>query len=653
VLLHDPTGLGTVTTPGMALAIGDPVLTPETVDTSAGQCRGRLEVEAESVAYLVASAHGLDTGAYTFAYVAGWASEVAGVDVDQVVRGTANRVLAAAKVVLAGTEHLLEQDADGQGLEQDLTLQVHAARGAERTAALLTDAAATADDVQRLAALAAAALASVTPATEAAALRELPAPGQDGPSRERLVEIHALAVDFYAERLHAGGPDARRAVTLLTERGVDRDTAGAARLGYAPRAWTTLVDHLRKAGVDDVELRASGLVLESSRKTLVDRFRDRVIFPIDRLDGQTVALLGRAVDETATDRNGAPIPKYLNSPVTAIYSKSEHLYGLGPAAAEAIASGAKPVLVEGPMDVLAVNRAAAALVFGGHAHFGVAPCGTALTGQQVQLLDTVTGGLAGRGVITAFDGDEAGRQASVRAYELLTAARAWPSAMDLPAGQDPASLATEHGTRGLNAALQASAGKPLIDLVVDELIDRHYLRWPEGQVAAGRDAAAVVAGLPPEHVHRQIVRVIGRTGLDPRTVSDLVVDAVTTPSRSHGNGGTGSLHGAADTDAVAQAPETARPLEPAAVEPVRAVGTGGRPAPPVVGPVRPAPAVAVAQTRAVATSSSQSAAQRARAGFPVALNASLRPPAAAQVGANPPAVTAATPTPDQQRSRSA
>lgn len=140
VLLHDPTGRATVTTPGMSLPARDPVVTSETVDTSAGQCRGRLEVEAESVAYLIASAHGLDTGAYTFPYVAEWACAVAGVEVDQVVRGTANRVLTAAKVVLAGTEHLLEQTDHEQVLEQDLTLAANAARGAERTAVLLTEA---------------------------------------------------------------------------------------------------------------------------------------------------------------------------------------------------------------------------------------------------------------------------------------------------------------------------------------------------------------------------------------------------------------------------------------------------------------------------------------------------------------------------------
>ncbi len=606
-LLHDPTGPATTAPPGIVVTAGDPVL------TSAGQCRGRLEVEAESIAYLVASAHGLDAGAYTFPYVAGWASEVAGVEIDQVVRGTANRVLAAAKVVLAGTEYLLEQTGEGQVLQQNLTLPADAACGADRTAALLSAAEATAEDAQRTAA-AATPQAPVT--AVAAALADRPATASAGPTPERLIEVHTLAVGFYADRLHAGGPDARRAVALLAERGVDRDSVGAARLGYAPRAWTNLVDHLRLAGVDDAELRASGLALESSRGTLVDRFRDRVIFPIDTLAGQTVALLGRAVEETATDRNGTQVPKYLNSPDTAIYRKSEHLYGLGENAAKAIAGGALPVLVEGPMDVLAVNRAATSPASGAQGHFAIASCGTALTTQQVQLLDTVSGGLADRGVMTAFDGDDAGRQASLRAYDLLREVRAWPTALDLPAGQDPASLAAEHGTAGLQAALLTAAGKPLADLVVDERIARHHLRWPEGQIAAGRAASAVVAAMPPEHVSRQIVRIIAHTGLDARTVTDLLIDAVTSPSSYRSPSNT-KIH-----------PPLASPHAAAAALPG-----------PVSGPPPPAsPARTVASTN-------QSAAQRARAGFPVALNASLRPPAPAALGTSPPV----SPPPDQQR----
>jgi DNA primase catalytic core len=548
------------------------------------------------------------------------------------VRGTATRVLAAAKVVLTGTEQLLEHTDLGQTLEPDLTLAADAARGAERTSALLSAAVATADVTRHLAGAvppAATPHPTVVPPPEAAVLdaaaADRPSTGQSDPTPERLVEVHALAVDFYAQRLHAGGPDARRAVALLTERGVDRDSALTARLGYAPRTWTALVDHLRTAGIDDAELRACGSVLVTSHGTLVDRFRDRVIFPVDTLDGQTVALLGRAVDHSATDRNGHPIPKYLNSPGTVIYRKSEHLYGLDEHAVTAIAGGATPVLVEGPMDVLAVNRAGASASGGAPAHVAVAPCGTALTTQQVRLLDTVTGGLAARGVVTAFDGDGPGRQASLRAYDLLREIRAWPTVLDLPAGQDPASLAAEHGPATLHAALLTAAGKPLADLVVDDRITRHQLRWPEGQVAAGRDAAAVVAAMPPEHVSRQIARVSAHTGLDVRTVSDLVVDAVSSPSRTRSSGG------AAETG-----PPLARPHG-------AATARAGPVAGPVAGPAGRAPARAVAGT-------SQSAAQRARAGFPVPLHASLRPPAPHGLQTSPPA----SPSPDQQhRSRTA
>ena len=569
----------------------------------------------------MATTHGLDTGAYTFAYVAGWASEVGDVGFDEVVRSTANRVLAAAKIVLAGTEHLLERPGDLLRLEQSVTLPSAATSGTGRTAALLTTAEATAQSTAQIAA-AIKGMAPVAVAT-AAGLADRPAGAAAGPTAQRLLDVQARAVEFYASRLHAGGPDARRAIDLLTGRGVDRGIATAAQLGYAPRGWTTLVDHLRGAGVADDELKASGLVLESARGTLVDRFRDRVIFPVQTQDGRTVALLGRAVDVTATDRSGNPIPKYLNSPETAIYRKGDHLYGLGQAA-EATGNAATPVLVEGPMDVLAVNRAAASPAGTGPVHFGVAACGTALTVEQVHLLDTVTGGLAERGIVAAFDGDEAGRRAGLRAYELLRQVGAWPTALDLPEGQDPASLVQEHGTAGLHAALLASASKPLADLVVDERIARHDLRWAEGKLAAGRDATAVVATMPPEHVSRQIARIVAGTKLGARTVSDLLVDAVTAPSRQTGD------H-AAPTN-----PPTHRPPGPSrsAAEPAAASTA------PVATPV---------QARSVP--SSQTAPQRAKAGFPVDLTTSLRPLAPAALGTGPP--TLVSPPDQQHRSRTA
>ena len=573
VHMHDPKGAATGAQPGASAAAANPILNAA-VTTSFGQCRGRIEVEAESVAYLVTASHGLDSSAYTFPYVAGWAGTVDSVKPETVVRATGERVLAAARVILAATEHIggaatAASRAQGQEHNLDAVGDLHASvdRGTQQMAALL----ATVLHTDHAAERPSASSASLTP------LRP--------PSPERLIEVHEITVDFYSTRLHADGPDAQRAAALLAERGVHSGAVLDARLGYAPRSWTTLVEHLRDAGVDDGELLASGLVLTSSRGTLVDRFRDRLIFPVQTEPGRTVALLGRTVDPTATDRAGSPVPKYLNSPETAIYRKGEVLYGLG-SAAIALTAGATPVLVEGPMDVLAVNYAGlpdstTAATTSSPSFVGVAPCGTALTAKQVALLDRAVGGLADRGVLTAFDGDQAGRAASVRAFELLRAVGAWPHTVDMPAGQDPALLLQQHSPAALLAALRAAPDRPLADVVIDERIDRYadQLRWPEGRISAGRAAATVIATLPAEQVGRQVARLAARLDLPMAAVTELVVEAVTSPTRAATHAG------------------SVRPAE-------RNLDTGG----------------------ASSAMAPPTAAQRASAGFPVSLQASLHPP---------------------------
>src|SRR5450759_3106144 len=148
-------------------------------------------------------------------------------------------------------------------------------------------------------------------------------------------------------------------------------------------------------------------------------------FPVRDPGGQrVVGFLGRALVE-AEDT-----PRYLNSPATALYRKGEVLYGLGAEPARrALAGGARPVLVEGPLDAIAVHCA------GAGRYAGVGPCGTALTAAQVAVLDTHAGPLADRGVIAAFDHDPGGRQAALRAYQLLAATGAWPTTATLPEGQ--------------------------------------------------------------------------------------------------------------------------------------------------------------------------------------------------------------------------
>lgn len=355
-----------------------------------------------------------------------------------------------------------------------------------------------------------------------------------------LVQVHADATAFYCAQLHADDPGARAARALLRSRAVPPAAVSGYQLGYAPPGWTTLSEHLRALGHPDERLLAAGVSLPGRAGTLLDRFRNRVMFPVHHPSGRhPIAFLGRLVPEgggpgragrQGPGRAEQAQPKYLNSPHTALYRKGEVLYGLGAAPVQqALAAGARPVLVEGPLDAIAVTWSSAdpagqpARTPG---HVGVAPCGTALTAAQVHALHEHAGPLAQRGVGTAFDHDPAGRQAALRAFGLLTAAGAWPTAATLPAGQDPCDLLARHGPGALARALEQAA--PLADVVVDAELDRwaDQLRWAEGRVGAVRAAASLLAQLPPEHVGRQVHRVATRLGLEHSELTAALLDAV-------------------------------------------------------------------------------------------------------------------------------
>ena len=341
-------------------------------------CRGSREVEAESVAYLIAADAGLDTADYTFAYVAGWAADTG--DVDAALRVSAARVLATAHQVLEATaaELAAPEPADADQLAAataDLTARAGA--GAARTAGTVED---------------------VTgPA--------LPA----GPDRDRLLAANAAAADYFAAQY----PDSWAPGYLrhrLGADGLDSLAGTAPRLGYAPAGWTGLTEHLRGAGFTDDEILTAGLGTRARTGRVVDRFRDRLVLPIRAAgatpDAGVVGFVARR-DPTA-DAAGADqrTPKYLNTGHTPLYRKGEQLFGLAGAAA-ALDRGGVAVLVEGPIDALAVEAAT------GGSMAGVAVLGTALTDAQAGRLRDALGPGSDR-VVVATDADSAGRLAAAR-----------------------------------------------------------------------------------------------------------------------------------------------------------------------------------------------------------------------------------------------
>ena len=262
---------------------------------------------------------------------------------------------------------------------------------------------------------------------------------------ERLAAVNELALEFYQDCYRGSW-----AQPYLTGRfGTDITDDPDIRPGYAPAGWTTLVTHLRRHGVTDDELLAAGLAVTASTGRLIDRFRDRAVFPIVH-DQQVLGFVGRRhPDATDLDHAG---PKYLNTAETLLFHKRAQLFVAG---ARHLDAGGIPVVVEGPADAIAVTRASEGR------YVGVAPLGTNLTSEQATQLRAY-----GVDPIIATDADVAGQVAAQRDYWILTPHLLQPRHAALPDGTDPAELVATGSTPQLLDALDHA--RPLADVLIDE-----------------------------------------------------------------------------------------------------------------------------------------------------------------------------------------
>ena len=338
-------------------------------------------------------------------------------------------------------------------------------------------------------------------------------------SQARLYAANAAAAAFFtAQAPRSWVPG------YIADRKLDPDL-----FGYAPATWTAVSDHLRLQGFTDAELLAAGLGTTSRRGEVVDRFRDRAVLPITTGQGEIAAFIGRispAHTDTVPDR---PAPKYLNSPGTDIFSKRDLPFGVNPNSVAALRAGADIVLVEGPMDALAITAAAAAA---DRPLVPIATNGTALTAEHLATLNDIAP-LTGRKVIEAFDSDPAGRDAAFRAHTLLAAAGVHDAvSVTALTGKDPAQMLTDTDPAALLAALDQQ--RPLADLVVDHILGR----WPiadgtiESRYNALKEAAPHVAAMTSTQQYRQADRLTTALNKDPFTVLDAIAysDPIRTPA---------------------------------------------------------------------------------------------------------------------------
>ena len=246
--------------------------------------------------------------------------------------------------------------------------------------------------------------------------------------RDRLFSVNALAATYY-ERMLERSPDAMR--YLLEERGLSRVAIQQFRIGWAPPGWHNLTELLQQKGVSADDALELGLIGRGAKDgRAYDRFRGRVIFPIDVPGGQIAGFGARRADWV--DPEG---PKYLNSPESPIYEKSSILYGLCLARDE-IRRNRRAILVEGYLDVVGVVMAGLPET--------VAACGTALTRHHAKTLRRLA-----PEVVTCYDGDQAGREATRNSAEILLSEGLSVRAVELPEGEDPDSFVRRHGAESL------------------------------------------------------------------------------------------------------------------------------------------------------------------------------------------------------------
>lgn len=267
------------------------------------------------------------------------------------------------------------------------------------------------------------------------------------------------------------------AVDYLKQRGVSGQVAAHYQLGFAPPARDAMLQALAGNNTEQRTLMVeAGLAIERRPGQFMDKFRNRVMFPIHNRRGQVIGFGGRVLDDSQ--------PKYLNSPETPVFHKGRELYGLWHAR-RANRKLARLVVVEGYMDVVALSQ------FG--ISWAVASLGTAATSEHVERLFQATSH-----VLFCFDGDRAGRQAAWRALE-----NALPYIRDgrevgfvfLPDGEDPDTLVRAHGASAFEEA--ADGAKPLSDYMFDGLCMDLELSTMEGRSALAEKAKPLLAKLPP------------------------------------------------------------------------------------------------------------------------------------------------------------
>ncbi|MGV9817808.1 DNA primase [Nocardia xishanensis] len=321
---------------------------------------------------------------------------------------------------------------------------------------------------------------------------------RDRGTRARLVAANAAAHEFYMARLRE--PEAEAARKFLTDRNFDGNAALQFGCGYAPDGWDALTKYLLRKGFDFKELEAAGLSRQGKRGP-IDRFHRRLLWPIRNLGGEVIGFGARKLFDDDTMPG-----KYVNTPETLLYKKSQVLFGLDHAKRE-IAKGRQAVVVEGYTDVMAMHLAGVKTA--------VASCGTAFGDEHMAILRRLLmDDNFWRGeIIYTFDGDAAGQAAALKAFAGDQKLAGQTYIAVAPDGQDPCELRQRSGDGAVRDLIARRT--PLYEFVIRGLLAEHNLDTVEGQVEALRRAVPVVAQIKDNATRKAYAtRLAGWVGWD-------------------------------------------------------------------------------------------------------------------------------------------
>jgi DNA primase len=338
---------------------------------------------------------------------------------------------------------------------------------------------------------------------------EAGAKGPDQGQKSRIYEANAAAAKYFQDQLMTDAAIPGR--DFLKSRGFDKSAAELFGVGFAPKGWNNLTDHLKASGFTDEELITASLSSKGERG-LYDKFRGRLIWPIRDTSNQVIGFGARKLFD---DDQG---PKYLNTSETPVYHKSAVLYGIDLAKKD-ISKSQKVVVVEGYTDVMACHLAGVTTA--------VATCGTAFGDEHIRILNRMLSANVDNPaeVIFTFDPDEAGQKAAMRAFADADKFHANSFIAVGPDGLDPSDLRVQKGDEAV--VLMIENKKPIYEFAIKQKMKNFNLDSVEGRVGAARASAGVIATIRDSALRSVYIRELANwVNLDLSEVSALVDRAI-------------------------------------------------------------------------------------------------------------------------------